>query len=195
MTTLTFDFDDTYTVESRDVELDVPISDIAPEMAKRIFAYGLSAFTDAGNPAPRQAAIDALGEKKEKESAKDYDARIAKWVKDPANKQAIADKTLELMQKRLANVIKGIWTVRGAGMSRREKILDSIVRAAAKVALSEADWKTFDDMSDEEQSAKVKAWYEGNKAAFDLATDEKIALLDAAKLARKNTQEAVKIAL
>ena len=195
MTTVSFDFADTYTVETRDVEMDVPVTELPTEMQAKIFGYGFSVFTDAANGAPRAAAVDALGDKKDKETADAYNKRLAAWYKDTTNAPAILAKTEELMEKRLNNVLKGLWSIRGAGMSRRDRVLDTIVRASAKAVLSEADWKRFGELADDEQDAKVRGWYEGNREAFDAAVDKRIAELDAQRAERKGLHGAVKISL
>ena len=99
MTTVSFDFADTYTVETRDVEMDVPVTELPTEMQAKIFGYGFSVFTDAANGAPRAAAVDALGDKKDKETADAYNKRLAAWYKDTTNAPAILAKTEELIQK------------------------------------------------------------------------------------------------
>lgn len=196
MVTVTLELPDVFTIESREREVDADIAALAanPEVVKRATLYGLNAaVSDAGNGAPDAAAREAIGDRpKEKDKIAAWEKKIAAWKKDPANKETIADKTEELMAARLANFLKGLWSVRGTGgLSRRDRILDGIVRSVAKSSLGE-DWAKFEALDEAAQSAKVKEWYEGNKEAFDLAVDKRIAELDAKRQERAGLQDATK---
>ena len=196
MTTLSFDFADTFEIESRDTSVTASTSKFTAEIASKIFGYGLNAvISDAANGAPRAAAVVAIGEKGDKEKPEAYEKRLREWTKNEANKPAIAAKTEELMAARLANLEAGTWSVRGTGgMSRTERIRDTIVRASAKALLGEA-WSKFEALDDAAQTAKVAEWYAGNQEAFDAAVAKRIAELDAAKAERNSLRNAVSISL
>lgn len=193
---VTIEIPESFEIESRDATVIAKPTEFVTEILAKIFTYGLSSVaTDAANGAPRAAAIDAIGQKGDKEKPESYEKKLKDWIKAPENKDAITAKTESLMQARLDNFAAGKWSVRGTGgMSRTERIRDTIVRASAKALLG-ADWAKFEALDDNEQAAKVASWYEGNKAAFDAAVAERIAKLDAEKERRNSLNNAVAISL
>ena len=184
MPTITFEAPESVIKETRDEEFEFSPAQFNEAMNYAIWDYGFSAFTDAGNSAPRAAAIDAIGKRKDKETATAYDKRIKAWISEEANLPAILAKTRELVEKRRDNAYNGIWTTRQKGQGRVERIREGIILASAKQVLSAADWETFEAYDEDTQAEKIAKWYEGNKAKFDEATDAKIAKLDALKAER-----------
>lgn len=193
---ITIEIPETFEIESRDASVNAKASEFSTEILNKIFNYGLSSvISDAANGAPRAAAVDAIGSKGDKEKPESYEKRLKDWIKATENKEAITAKTEFLMQQRLDNFSAGKWSVRGTGgMSRTERIRDTIVRASAKALLGDA-WSKFEALDDAAQAEKVRGWYEGNKDAFDAAVAKRIAELDAAKAERNSLRGAVSISL
>ena len=75
-------------------------------------------------------------------------------------------------------LIEGTIGVRsgGGGVPERVAVARSLVKKAFKAADSttKADIEKFAALSDDEQNAKLDAWYSANAAAFDPAIDEEI---------------------
>lgn len=92
------------------------------------------------------------------------------------------------MQKAVDAVIAGDWTSRtaGAGVDELTRVRRSVVRGAvkAKWGSKSGNWTTFTGLTDDEQNAKLDAWFDANADAFAEPVETEMAER-AAKRARK----------
>lgn len=81
----------------------------------------------------------------------------------------------------------------GDGADERTRVARAIVRGAvkAKFGAKSPDWAKFTGLSDDEQNAKLDAWFSANEATFGPAVDEKMAELAAARVKRGEMAAAV----
>lgn len=85
-------------------------------------------------------------------------------IADAAAGATNADEAVAAMQKAVDAVTAGEWTSRvaGAGVDERTRVERSVTMAAAKAKFGakSPEWATFTGLADDEQAAKLDAWYE-----------------------------------
>lgn len=81
----------------------------------------------------------------------------------------------------------------GDGVDERTRVARAIVRSAvkAKFGAKSPDWAKFTGLADDEQNAKLDAWFAKNEATFGPAVDEKLAELAAARKKKEELAKAV----
>jgi len=89
------------------------------------------------------------------------------------------DEALGAFNAKYDKLINGTIGTRsgGDGADERTRVARSVVMAAAKVKFGakSPEWATFTGLADDKRNAKLDAWYDANKAAFDPAIEEEMA--------------------
>lgn len=105
------------------------------------------------------------------------------------------DEALGAFNGKLDKLLNGTIGTRSAGdgADERTRVARSIVRSAVKAKFGgkSPEWAKFTGLSDDEQNAKLDAWYAANESAFKSAVDEKLAELAAARAKRGELAKAV----
>lgn len=89
------------------------------------------------------------------------------------------DEALGAFNGKLDKLLNGTIGTRGSGdgADERTRVMRSVVHSAAKAKFGakSPEWATFTGLADDEQNAKLAAWYEANAATFDPAIDDEMA--------------------
>lgn len=109
------------------------------------------------------------------------------------------DEALGAFNGKLDKLLNGTIGTRGTGdgADERTRVARSVVQAAAKAKFGakSPEWATFTGLDDAERNAKLDAWYEANKAAFDPAIDEEMARRAAKREAKAGLAASVEMSL
>lgn len=151
MTKYTIELPDTLIVTSRGVECAVDIAKINADLIARCALHGLTQkIADAASGAA-------------KDSKSDDETRT--------NTDALMTKARDAMYA-------GEWgKTRGAsGVDEFTTVARQIMRqsAKAKFGAKSAQWATFTGLADDEQNAKLDAWFDANRAALTPSVEAKI---------------------
>lgn len=109
------------------------------------------------------------------------------------------DEALGAFNTKLDRLLNGTIGTRGTGdgADERTRVARSVVQAAAKAKFGakSPEWATFTGLSDADQNAKLDAWYDANREAFDPAIDEEMARRAARRDAKNALAGSVEIAM
>jgi hypothetical protein len=98
------------------------------------------------------------------------------------------DEALGAFNQKLDKLLNGTIGTRGSGdgADERTRVARAIVRGAVKAKFGgkSPEWARFTGLTDDEQAAKLDAWFTANEATFAPAVDEKLAELAAARAKR-----------
>ncbi len=104
-----------------------------------------------------------------------------------------------MMNKAADALLAGEWgKTRGAsGVDEFTTVARQIMRQSAKVKLGpkSADWATFTGLGDDEQNAKLDAWFVKNEATLRASVEAKIAQRKADREAKAKLGKAITIDL
>lgn len=102
-------------------------------------------------------------------------------------------------EKKRDALLAGTVGVRGGGdgVTEEVRVQRMITRNMfkAKVGGKSPEWATFTGLSDDEQNAKLDAWYEANAKALGTAVEEELKRREAARKAKAKLAGAVEFAL
>lgn len=109
------------------------------------------------------------------------------------------DEALGAYNGKLDKLLNGTIGTRsgGDGVDERTRVARSIVRGAVKAKFGgkSPEWATFTGLSDDDQNAKLDAWFAEHEATFAPAVDEKMAELAAARAKKAELAKAVTFAM
>lgn len=111
----------------------------------------------------------------------------------------VGDVTENLMAKAVDALVAGDWSTRtaGEGVSIETRVARQITRTMAKAKMGSKSpaWATFTGLSDEEQNAKLDAWFAANEAKLQPEVDAELARRKAAAKAKDKLADAVSFEL
>lgn len=121
-------------------------------------------------------------------------------VADAASGATTVDEANASMQKAVDALVAGEWTSRsagGAGVDERTRVARSVVHAAvkAKFGSKSPEWATFTGLADDEQAAKLDAWFAANEATFTPAVEAEMERRAAKRAEKAGLVKAVDFAL
>lgn len=160
-------------VSSRERSVHIDTARLSPEIIAKLVVHGLT-----------QKVADA--------------ASGAKKIAEETNAD-VHDVTVNLMSKAVDALVAGEWSTRvaGEGVSLETRVARQITRtmAKAKMGSKSAAWATFTGLSDDEQNAKLDAWFAANEAALKSEVDAELSRRKAAAKAKDKLAGAVSFEL
>lgn len=109
------------------------------------------------------------------------------------------DEALGAFNGKLDKLLNGTIGTRGTGdgADERTRVARSVVHLAAKAKFGakSPEWATFTGLADDARNAKLDAWYDANRAAFDPSIDEEMARRAAKRASVNALKGAVDIAM
>lgn len=124
-------------------------------------------------------------------------ADAASGAKAIADKESldVGDVTESLMQKAADALLAGEWSSRSAGeaVSEETKVQRLVTRnmVKAKFGAKSPEWAKFTGLSDDEQDAKLDAWFAANAEKLDGSVKDELKRREAARKAKAKLADGV----
>ena len=164
---------DSIAVTSRERSVTVDVTKLSADIIAKLVIHGLT-----------QRVADA--------------ASGAKKVAEESNTD-IGNTTVAMMQKAVDSLLAGEWSTRTAseGVSIEARVARQITRqlVKAKFGGKSPEWAKFTGLSDEEQNAKLGAWFAANEAKLKPEVDAELERRKAAAKAKDKLTDAVSFEL
>ena len=161
------------TVSSRERSVHIDTASLSADIIAKLAIHGLT----------QKVADAASGAKKVAEETK----------------SDVGDTTVAMMQKAVDSLLAGEWSTRtaGEGVSVETRVARQITRqmVKAKFGGKSPEWAKFTGLSDEEQNAKLDAWFAANEAKLQPEVDAELARRKAAAKAKDKLTDAVSFEL